>query len=1165
MENRRKYETENKTKNKPQVKISVTNLDMEIEEGKVFKGSFLVTSENGVPIKGKVFSTNDKMGLEAAGLSGTKKEVAYYFKGKTSLAGSETWGDFVILTNGGEYNIPYHIRVVPKAAKTSVGIISDMNGFTELYDQYPQEAMELFFLSSFSDVFLKSEPEKKAMYHSLMKSRSKALILEEFMTAAGYKDQVSLEVEQTSVVLNKDKDSENIVLKLSGPGYLEGSIYSEKNQVFPSIQRFSSRDFQDGLLAISLVRNQKRAAGNDIIHITTIRQDLTVSAEWWEESSLYKGDREKQYNIKQLKAELMHNYLYFRTGSIGFEDFAQEAHHILEDLLYMTEDMVWKLYLMHLLLMEQSVDEAGELEKEAAEYAKQKSFPPLAFQYFLYLKAMLSRTPDSIGEAVASIRKFYETSGYKAEALWMLIYLDREYVYNKRLVYDTIKQLFQAGNNSSLLYFEACEILNGNPGYMEEAGAFEISIFRWGVRYGFVSMSLAYQFARLSLKLKFYSKSIFSVAERLYKVEPDESFLQVICSLLIKGNKYGKEYHGYFYDAVEANLKIVGLNEFFIRSMDFGKYEKIPRRVLIYFTYSNSLDYVEKAYLYTNILKNKDAYEEVFGAYYSKMLPFVEEQLLKGHMNEHLAYLYTHFQEEILEKPENTKAVCDVLFCRRIKCDNPRMIGVYIHSPETGEENYYPLSGGSTYVQLVNQRAGIYFVDSQEQRYASGIEYTILPFLTLEQMPDEWISRNLSNRKILQTLSDKVDGKLTGKELSIFKKIAFNEDYLPWMRSRALESLLRYYENHQDKKELARLLDRTDYSDVSPGFRKQLMDYYLEVGMTENAFFGAELYGAHIMGAAKQLKLATFGVKYHEFKLDETTLSLAYSASVRKKYNRDTLRYMMEYFDGELEDLLTIWERSRKMELPTAELEKKIINQSMFTGNNTTGVFPIFESLYAGDPNAPETKEFLEYLSALEMHHEMELPEPVYLIIGKEIAGGRIKDKRIKIKYLYYFADKKNYHEQMHDTAEMIISDFLKEEFYLPVYQAFSQWVVFPIDYSERTFLTYHGSPGESIVLYYQIDGEKEDIKERHLLEVLPGLYITSLHFYQSDHVNYRLEIDGEPVADESDVLFETFDYEGDDSRFFELNYLAGEKSGPEELKKYLLKAFFADEFITLL
>ena len=70
--------------------------------------------------------------------------------------------------------------------------------------------------------------------------------------------------------------------------------------------------------------------------------------------------------------------------------------------------------------------------------------------------------------------------------------------------------------DSSLLYFEACDILNENPNYMEELGKFEISIFRWGVRYGYISLSLSYQFARLALKAKYYNKSIYYIGETVW-------------------------------------------------------------------------------------------------------------------------------------------------------------------------------------------------------------------------------------------------------------------------------------------------------------------------------------------------------------------------------------------------------------------------------------------------------------------------------------------------------------------------------------------------------------------------------------------------------------------------------------------------------------------------
>ena len=1139
----------------PIVSLSVTNLDIEVEEGKVYKDSFFIESENKVPIEGYVCTTSDKVETEAERLEGTRQEIPFYFKGKLATAGNTFEGDIVLITNGGEYNIPYCVKVIHKFVESSGGRISTMEEFVQIYENNRKEAVDIFFLPNFEEVFLQGKPEQKELYHSLMKSRSKSLILEEFLTAAGYKNTSFLDVSQDKLVLEEEDSSAQLELLLTQPGYVEGSIYSEKGQIQISRERFSSDDFTDGKLLFNVEKKQNLLNGSDIIHIDTVRQDIEISVEWWAKQTALTKEKEKKLYLKKKRAQLMHNYLYFRTGSIAFEELSRY-----------TEDNEWKLYRMHFFLMEERKEEGKELLELLETISQRDEFTPLEANYFLYLKAMYYRTPEAISKAVSTIREFYELSEYKAEALWMLIYLDREYVYNKRLQYDTIRQLFEEGNNSSLLYFEACDILNENPNYMEELGKFEISIFRWGVRYGYISLSLSYQFARLALKAKYYNKSIYYIAEKLYGVEPDEQFLQVICSLLIKGNRTGKEYHEYFRLAVEANLKIIGLNEFFIRSMDFETYDLIPQRVLIYFTYSNSLDYLEKAYLYSNVLRNKEKYEEVYGAYYSKMLPFIEEQLLKGRINEHLAYLYTCFQKEVLEKPDNWKAVCDILFYHKLICTNPHIIGVYVSCPELGTEKYYPLSGGTGGVEIYNDRAVLYFVDNNEQRYVKDINYQLREFLSPQQFEEEWIRRNLSNRKILLMESGKMEENIKEQTLPVLQRIVFNDDFTRWMQVEAVEKMLVYYENHQDKRNLARWLGKIDYSNISTEFRKTLMDYYMEVGMMEDAFFGIELYGCDIMGAAKILRLASFGALCYQGKDDEATLSLAYAAFIRKKCNKDTLTYLMKHFKGETAALLEIWERSKRFGLETAAFERRILEQVMFTGNDTEGVFPVFESFYATDEGDELIDRYLEYASMKELESSMELNDFMHMAIGQEIVNGRMENRHSRIHFLYYFAGREDWYDTIKDTAVYIINGFLQEEFYLPVYQAYSQWITFPIHYQEMTFLTYHGRAGSNVILRYQIDGEEYSLRELHLEEVLPGMYVCHMNFFQKDHVKYRLESDGSPVDEGAGLEFETFEYgDGEESRFFTLNHLDSEESSLPEVKDCLLKTFFADQYMKLL
>ena len=64
----------------------------------------------------------------------------------------------------------------------------------------------------------------------------------------------------------------------------------------------------------------------------------------------------------------------------------------------------------------------------------------------------------------------------------------------------------------------------------------------------------------------------------------------------------------------------------------------------------------------------------------------------------------------------------------------------------------------------------------------------------------------------------------------------------------------------------------------------------------------------------------------------------------------------------------------------------------------------------------------------------------------------------------------------------------------------------------------------------------------------MPGMYVCNMHFYKSDHVNYRLEEAGEKVQDSSRIQFETFRYDGEDSRFFMLNHMKWEDSGMDRV-----------------
>ena len=61
----------------PVVHLSTMGLDLSVEEGNIYKGTLTIESENGIPLKGKIYSTHDKMNLDVEVFEGQRKDIHY--------------------------------------------------------------------------------------------------------------------------------------------------------------------------------------------------------------------------------------------------------------------------------------------------------------------------------------------------------------------------------------------------------------------------------------------------------------------------------------------------------------------------------------------------------------------------------------------------------------------------------------------------------------------------------------------------------------------------------------------------------------------------------------------------------------------------------------------------------------------------------------------------------------------------------------------------------------------------------------------------------------------------------------------------------------------------------------------------------------------------------
>ena len=87
-----------------------------------------------------------------------------------------------------------------------------------------------------------------------------------------------------------------------------------------------------------------------------------------------------------------------------------------------------------------------------------------------------------------------------------------------------------------------------------------------------------------------------------------------MCAVYIRGHRTDKEAFGWYEKGVELDAKITNLYEYFIYSLPEDYDKLLPRQILLYFEYHNTLTSRQKTVFYSNLVRfgaiRRPEYEE---------------------------------------------------------------------------------------------------------------------------------------------------------------------------------------------------------------------------------------------------------------------------------------------------------------------------------------------------------------------------------------------------------------------------------------------------------------------------------------------------------------------------------------------------------------------------
>lgn len=1119
---------------RPLIDISIAKLEENIEAGTLFKGSFKVKSTNDRPIKLMVYDSRYLIDFESHTFIGKNNTVNYSFDARGLERGKSFKGNINIITDGGEFRIPYSISIVVPFIEIEGKKLEDLFQFAALAEEDPELAIKIFGSEEFVRTFISNDENLKRVYDTLNMSLSINQAMEEFLVYTHKKRVLTLTAAQKEILIEMPSELVRATVSINKNtwGYTNTQITSDCDFLIPEKNRITGKDFEGNTFNLDfLIDPFKIPDGVNTGYLCfynayqTIKIKVNILRP--ETVKVTPKSRHKNFMIKKSNDELIRSYIKFRTDKISLAEYTEATRASLETLIqYKPEDNMYRLGMLHMHILDGKTEYVKEEFLRIDADTDFDEMSDMAKCYYSYLKALLSKERIMIEDTASLVRQKFNKGSNKLFYFWLLLFVDHNYTEDKWILYEDIQRLYNEGVNSPVIYFEICDMFNKQPLMMKKIAPLEISAMRWGIRNEFVSEDVIVEFVKTASRLKEFDVHAFKMLECIYAIKQDKNTLYTICDMLISNKLCDNIYHKYFKAAAEADLKFVGLNECYIRSIDRKHYEIIPQPILRYFNYKNTLSDDELAYLYANVIYNKGQHLSVYHDYIPSIENFMEKMIVKGMVSDDLTVIYDEFLEVDNVKPEFATKLTNIIFKRKFVCDNSNIEYIIVAHEELEREEKIPVVNGEAYVEIISNSAVITLLDNRGGRYISTIPYKLERIVDERSYFDvcrEYTPRDY--RLLLYQYNDiDVFSYKDAAEINLAREIASCTEVSYLVKQRALMHMVEYYHENYDADILRKYISRIDLDYVQPVDSARIITYYISLRMFEQAFLGMKRFGYMDVDIDELIKFAEYGISDKKFDDDRLLISICVYIYRRGYAGQKILSFLINNYNGSLDEMANLFKSVNSNYRNIDLLSENILAQMMFADGYIESIYDIFEVYYRGRSRGMVVKAFLKYCAHQYLIKDLKIPPNIMEDLYKEIAKGNITDEISRMSLLYYFSGcGGRYTEEQKEWIRINVKSFIDSCKILPFFREFANFAPIPLDMKFKTYLIFKGESGKQIWVSYSYGQESRNMagyRSERMEEIIPGIYVKEVIVFHGESLIYSIDgVCGTSSIVESDIL----------------------------------------------
>lgn len=1137
---------------KSQLSFSCTSLEYGVAFGRTVRGSFTIIADEKLKPEGYVYASDLRMLVSRNQFGGLEMEIPFQFDAHGLEEGSVCEGVFAIVSNLGEYELPYRITVERNLPDTSMGVIRNLFHYANLAKENWQEAVKLFYSPGFIHILDGSERQYRSIYRGMSVCEGNEQNVENFLTVVKKKISPVYQTDTMEIEINAPKETvmQTVSIVRDGWGYTKLHLCAEGGFLSLEKEQVLEEDFLGNVFRMNYYIHADRlhyGKNEGALVIKDIYENIRIPVVVWR-SGMERLEEEK-IERRQL-AHLMRLYMDYRTGRITKFEWGKECHAIVNRIVSKDANhLVSRLYQLQLLLTEKRYTEADRILERVGILIDGQDVPPEVRGYYYYMKSLRSKDEDLLRELAEKTEYLYVRNTHNWRLAWLLIYMKEEYASNDQKKWDLLKQQYAYGNASPILFLEALHALLRMPALMSELGDFELAFITFAIRQNTLTREIRNRFVFLAGKAKTFSEELYYLLCCCYELENKNETLQAICALLIKGNKMGREYFGWYARAVDQELRLTRLYEYYIMSIDLTYEDRLPKMIVMYFAYRSNLDYERNAFLYANIMKYRQAYHDIYQDYYPAIMEFVREQLLRGRINENLAYLYQQARHMIHEDPILITAYLKLLFMAQVDVEMDGVKYVVVVNEHLKEETRYPVFQKKAVVPMIGTESALLLEDGYGNRFVDSrfFHYRLLlpkPADLEEMMEQAEISLDLA----LYRAQESGDSVLADAQ---------NEKFLFWLsaqeelteeyRIRIMVKLAEYYFENDLLIPLDDLLFRFDPYALSPEQREICIHIMVARGLYDKALEWVRNCGIESAGDKTLLRLCDRILMRTDFEYEPELLKICDGIFCRGIYDETTLQYLLLYKEGLLAELKALWRAADSFDMDVHKFLENMLVQMLYSDTYVDEAETIFLEYIAQATVTDIEKVFLAKLSYDYFVGDKPLSKKLIDRTGYLQQLGETPPVVCRLAYLKKNMDKAEQgilSGQDQEYAVAFIGQLWKKQIFFPMFLCYRRWISKLDLMDDRCYIEYRGKEDSRVVIHYAIereDRQEKEYRKEEMIHMYGGIYVKSFVIFYGERIRYYItEEDGrqEKLTQSSSLQREAMTGASQDNRFQLVNHM---------------------------